>query len=246
VRHTTSALRLVKTALGSGVVRYELIVAAKKEKRVALRDIVDQAQKVAGRCQVCGGDVHERFVTKSTNLTRKMFGPNSESRYVRVSDGFACSTCGIRYAFVAPHNAAPNLEFDKKHVDDAESLTLALNLTLAASGIEFDQTSALYWFEWVRDGITSGPDPLPKSSVAYSVSENEVPRTLFIDVAEIFARHGFDWYHVGVGASERLLRILHQLFSEAGAGDVYIAPIGISNQKIIRLLELRSCVRAAK
>jgi hypothetical protein len=213
---------------------------------VALRDIVDQAQKVAGRCQVCGGDVHERFVTKSTNLTRMMFGPNSENRYVRVSDGFVCSKCGIRYAFIASHNAAPNLEFDKKHVDHAESLTLALNLVLARWGIEFDQTSAVYWFEWVRDGKTSGPESLPRFSVAYNVPASEPPSKLYLDVAEIFARHGFDWFNVGVGASERLLRILHQLFSEAGAGDMYFAPISISNQKIIRLLEERSRVHAAQ
>lgn len=69
-----------------------------KERGVG--DGVD-ADKVLGECRVCkGGIVEKTFIRFDSMTGPPIIGPGSRQQFKKVSDGYYCKKCGIKYEFV--------------------------------------------------------------------------------------------------------------------------------------------------
>lgn len=56
---------------------------------------------VRGVCVVCKGEVVEKMVTKFDPLSGpSIIGPGSVNQYKKVSEGYYCKGCGLKYEFV--------------------------------------------------------------------------------------------------------------------------------------------------
>ena len=56
---------------------------------------------VRGVCKVCKGEVVEKIVAKFDSLTGPpIIGPGSANQYKKVSEGYYCKNCGLKYEFI--------------------------------------------------------------------------------------------------------------------------------------------------
>lgn len=64
--------------------------------RDILESAVETPPKTQGACRVCGGNLVERFRQSDSIMDARIGGPPVP----RTRDGYHCSRCGIRYAFI--------------------------------------------------------------------------------------------------------------------------------------------------
>ena len=74
---------------------------AKTHKPFYASDVKPEMERSTGRkCEVCGGDIFETFKMEYDPGTGPpVIGPGSRQQFHRVSKGFYCKKCGIKYAF---------------------------------------------------------------------------------------------------------------------------------------------------
>jgi predicted RNA-binding Zn-ribbon protein involved in translation (DUF1610 family) len=57
-------------------------------------------KSVRWKCIVCGGDIVEEIVSKFNPIHGPMIiGPGSRQQFHDVSEGYHCSSCGLKYEF---------------------------------------------------------------------------------------------------------------------------------------------------
>lgn len=66
-----------------------------------------QKAEKKGTCVICGGNIIEKVVTEFDPETGPpIIGPGSRSQFRRVSKGFYCQRCGLKYEFPTPSDLA--------------------------------------------------------------------------------------------------------------------------------------------
>ena len=54
-----------------------------------------------GRCGVCKGQIVEKVSTEYNPMTGPpVFGPGSKRQFKKVSKGYHCKDCGLKYEFI--------------------------------------------------------------------------------------------------------------------------------------------------